>query len=64
MSPRWRKLLGDVRAARGRLMMMVLALAAGIFGVGTILSAYGILTREISKNYLGTNPATAQLRVK
>jgi putative ABC transport system permease protein len=63
MSPRWRKLLGDVRATRGRLAMMVLALAAGIFGVGTILSAYGILTREISKNYLGTNPATALLEL-
>lgn len=63
MSPRWRKLLGDVRATRGRLAMMVLALAAGIFGVGAILSAYGILIREIKLNYLNTNPATAMLEL-
>jgi putative ABC transport system permease protein len=63
VSPRWRKLLGDVRAAKGRLAMMVLALAAGIFGVGTILSAYGVLTREIKVNYLSTNPATALLEL-
>jgi putative ABC transport system permease protein len=63
MSPRWRKLLGDVRVARGRLAMMVLALAAGIFGVGTILSAYSVLTREIKLNYLSTNPATALLEL-
>ena len=63
MSPRWRKLLGDVGAAKGQLAMMVLALAAGIFGVGTILSAYSVLTREMSKNYLGTNPATAMLEL-
>ncbi len=43
--------------------MMVIAIAVGIFGIGTILSAYAILSREISRNYLGTNPASAQLEV-
>lgn len=43
--------------------MMVIAIAVGIFGIGTILSAYAILAREISRNYLGTNPASAQLEV-
>lgn len=63
MSPRWRKLLGDVQAARQRLIMMVLALAVGSLSIGTILSAYGILTREIKRNYLDTNPATALLEL-
>ena len=58
-SPRWQKLLGDLRSTQGRTAMMVIALAVGIFGVGTILNAYAILTREISRNYLGTNPASA-----
>ncbi len=62
-SPRWKKLLRDLQAARGRMAMMVVAIAVSIFGVGTILSAYTILTREISRNYLGTNPATAFLEV-
>lgn len=44
--------------------MMVIAIAVGIFGIGTILSAYAILAREISRNYLGTNPASAQLEVE
>src|SRR5512143_3895564 len=59
LSPRWRKLWRDLRAAQGRMIMMVLAIAVSIFGVGAILSAYTILTREISRNYLGTNPASA-----
>ena len=42
---------------------MVLAIAVSIFGVGTILSAYTILMREISRNYLGTNPASAFLEL-
>jgi len=62
-SPRWKKLLRDLQAARGRMMMMVAAIAVSIFGVGTILSAYTILTREIRRNYLGTNPATAFLEL-
>jgi len=61
--PRWRKLAGDLRNARGRLSMMVVAMAVGMFGIATILSAYTILTREISRNYLGTNPASASLEV-
>jgi putative ABC transport system permease protein len=60
---RWRKLLGDVQAAQGRMVMMVLAIAAGLFGVGVILSAFTILTREMQRNYLMTNPATATLEL-
>ncbi len=63
LSPRWRKLAGDLRNARGRLSMMVLAMAVGMFGIATILSAYTILTRKISRNYLGTNPASALIEV-
>lgn len=59
----WRKLMRDLRIARGRMLMMVIAIAVGIFGVATILSAYTILNREVSRNYLGTNPASAQLEI-
>jgi len=62
-SPRWKKLWRDLQAARGRMVMMVAAIAVSIFGVGTILSAYTILTREMSRNYLGTNHASAFLEL-
>ena len=63
MSPRWRKLLGDLQTAQGRIVMMVLAIAAGLFGVGVILGAFSILTREMRTNYQSTNPASAQLEL-
>ena len=65
LSPRWKKLAGDLRAMQSRLVMMVLvlAVAVGIFGVTAILSAYTILTREISVNYLGTHPAAALIEL-
>ncbi|MEP6895921.1 MAG: FtsX-like permease family protein, partial [Chloroflexota bacterium] len=58
-SPRWKKIIRDLQAAQGRMAMMVIAIAVSIFGVGMILSAYTILSREMSRNYLGTNPASA-----
>lgn len=51
----------DVRLARGRLMMIILALAVSIAAVLTMLSAYTVLAREVPRNYNGTNPASAQL---
>jgi len=63
VSPRWKKLWRDLQASTGRMAMMVIAIAVSIFAVGTILSAYTILTREISRNYLGTNPASAYLEL-
>ncbi len=62
-SPRWKKLWRDLQASTGRMAMMVVAIAVSIFAVGTILSTYTILTREISRNYLGTNPASAYLEL-
>ena len=58
-SPRWKKLVRDLQSARGRMAMMVIAIAISIFSVGTFLGAYTISIREMSRNYLGTNPASA-----
>jgi putative ABC transport system permease protein len=63
LAPRWRKLIGDFETAQGRIGLMVLALAMGLFALTTIASAYAILGREISRNYLATNPASALIDV-
>jgi putative ABC transport system permease protein len=63
LSPRWMKLARDVALTPGRFMLMVLAVAAGVFGLATMLSSYTILNREISRNYLDTHPAAATLRI-
>lgn len=56
---RWRKLARDFDAMSGRIMMMAAAIAVGVLAVATIATAYAILTREISRNYLATRPASA-----
>ena len=64
VSPRWKKLFGDLRSARSRFAIMVAAIAVSTGAVGAILSSYAILTREVGRNYLGTNPASAQLEFR
>ncbi|MEW5852630.1 MAG: ABC transporter permease [Myxococcota bacterium] len=63
LSPRWQKLLRDLWLGRGRLALMVTAVAISLSGVGTVLSAYAILTRELTRAYLSTTPASATLEL-
>ncbi|MCE9574451.1 MAG: FtsX-like permease family protein, partial [Deltaproteobacteria bacterium] len=56
---RWTKLWRDLGAERGRALIMIIGIAAGVFGVGTVLGARAILLREMHRNYLGTNPPGA-----
>lgn len=59
VSVRWRKLRGDVRAARGRIALMIVALAVSLTGFGTVLGARTVLQREIPRSYLASQPADA-----
>ena len=63
-SPRWRKIAGDIAQNQGRLVMMVVAIAAGAFAVAAISTANSILSRELDRSYMATNPATALLDVE
>ncbi|MBC7405818.1 MAG: FtsX-like permease family protein [Cytophaga sp.] len=63
LAPRWIKILRDFWLAKARVLIMVLAIAAGVFAVTTILSAYTLLSREVNGNYLNTLPAAASIQV-
>ena len=62
-SPRWRKLTRDVRVERGRFLLMIAAVTVSLVGIGAVLGAFSILSREIARNYLGTRPASATLEI-
>ncbi|TMR95059.1 FtsX-like permease family protein [Nonomuraea basaltis] len=62
--PRWRKIRRDMALAWGRTVMLVMAIAAGVTGVGAVLSANAIASREITRNYLDTTPASATLELE
>lgn len=57
------KVLRDLWVTRGRVAFMVLSLAAGLISLGTVLSARGVLQREMNRNYMDTVPASATFDV-
>ena len=57
------KLARDLWSSRGRTVVIVLAIALGLTGFSATLGAYGILTREIERNYLESEPASATLEL-
>jgi putative ABC transport system permease protein len=60
---RWLKLFRDARTESGRLAVLLGAVAFALLAVTAMLSAYGIVTREVGINYQSTNPASATIEV-
>ena len=61
MTSPWRKVFRDLWQERTRTSLVVLAIAIGLSACFALLSAYAILTRELDKGFLETNPASATL---
>jgi len=61
MTAPWQKAIRDFWQESTRTLLVVLAIAIGISGFAALLSAYAVLTRELDKGYLATNPASATL---
>jgi len=58
---RIKKAMRDLWLDRSRTAAVVLAIAIGIFCLGTVIVGFSILDRELNVNYLNTNPASAIL---
>ena len=59
-----KKAFSDLRSSPGRALLVVLALAIGLWGVGGILVSYTILTADLGENFARTRPAHAILTSK
>ncbi|PYQ31921.1 MAG: hypothetical protein DMF56_02145 [Acidobacteria bacterium] len=61
MTAPWHKAIRDVWHERTRTILVILAISLGIAGFSAVMSTYAILTRELDRGYLATNPASATL---
>src|SRR5262245_21949260 len=61
VSHRWLKLARDLRTQGGRVLLLIVAVAVSLTGIGAVLGAYAILMRELPRNYPATKPASATL---
>lgn len=58
---RWRKVLLDLRSNKARTILVIAAIAVGVFAVGLVAVAQHILLGEITRDYLSSNPASATI---
>jgi hypothetical protein len=62
MSARWHKVLREVWGHKARTALVVLSMAAGVFGVGMMASTRLMLLRELNSAYMAIHPAHAELQ--
>jgi putative ABC transport system permease protein len=61
-SPRWSKVLRDVRLHKARTLLVVLAVAIGLVGAAAVLDTWALVRVATRSEYLASNPASATLR--
>jgi putative ABC transport system permease protein len=61
MGTRYKKVIGDLKSDYRRNLLLIAAIAIGVFGIGAMLGGYSVLKREMRDNYMGTVPASATI---
>lgn len=61
MNMKLRKVMSDLHINPGRIMLVIFALIIGLWGVGSILVSYTILSRDLNANFTRTNPPHAAI---
>jgi len=64
MNIKLRKVIGDLQINPGRMLLVIIALIIGLWGVGSILVSYTILSHDLNENFARTNPLHAAITSK
>lgn len=64
MKTRYRKVIRDLMHDYAKNLMLVLAIAIGVWGIGAILGGYAVIKREMTGNYVSTIPASATIELE
>jgi len=62
LKPRWSKVFTDLWDDKTRTGLVVASIAAGVFAIGMILSAYVIMQEDINRSYAAVNPPNIEVR--
>jgi putative ABC transport system permease protein len=62
IKPRWSKVLTDLWDNKLRTILVVASIAVGVFAVGTIVTAYVILSEDVGVQYSARNPANIDIQ--
>lgn len=61
LKPRWSKVFSDLWGDKTRTILVVASIAVGVFAVGMIMTAYGIMSVDVSYNYKIANPPNIEV---
>ena len=61
LKPRWSKVFFDLWGDKTRSILVVASIAAGVFALGMIISAFVIMREEINSNYAAANPPNIEI---
>jgi len=61
LKPRWRKVLTDLWGDKTRTALVVASIAAGVFAIGMIVTAFSVLNQDINASYAASNPANIEI---
>lgn len=64
MNTKIKKIVGDLWINPGRTVLIIFALVVGLWGVGSILVSYTILSRDLNANFQKTIPQHVTIRSK
>jgi putative ABC transport system permease protein len=58
---RWRKVIRDLWLHKARTILVILAIAVGIVGAGSVLNTYSLVRQATRQGYLASNPPSATI---
>ena len=62
LKPRWSKVFSDLWDDKTRTALVVVSIAAGVFAVGMIITAFVVLSEDINSSYAAANPVNIEIR--
>ena len=63
MRIQYKKIIEDIFFNLSKTVLIILAIALGVFGVGIIIDSYCVTDREMKSSYEATNPASFTITV-
>lgn len=64
MNIKLKKVISDLRINPGRIILVIFAFIIGLWGVGSILVSYTILSKDLNANFVRTDPLHAAITSK
>lgn len=61
LSPRWSKVFTDLWEDKTRTGLVVASIAAGVFAIGMILTAYMIMTADVDRSFAAVSPPNIEV---